>query len=250
MAYLNKNTLLAGILTLGFYSLGMSALVSSTAIAAPDTETPKPRLSSSTFQGKTTDNRYPATPQPDSNGNRRTALNHNHGLWVYDVLINLTADNDNDGHYSTFSVSLDVETNFSPRLVYAVLYLSQNNNPWSEYAVTGNFTVTGSGSADTVQIETNLESGYPSGYYDHYIEVYDAYDHSLLLNYGPNHSHHVRGLPFESYYDDSHYSPVTVSLSFSGAGSFTPYWLTGMIALLVYRRRSPNHTASPGKPDR
>ncbi len=243
MTYLNIKTL---------YGFLIALMIASAPIAAANSANAEPRLSTSTFQGTATSNHYPANTSRKTRSSPadRTISHHYHGLWIFDVLINLTTDNDNDGHYSTFSVSLDVDTHFSPRLVYAVLYISQNNEPWSEYAVTGNFTVTGSGAADTVQIETNLESGYPSGYYDHYIEIYDAYDHSLLLSYGPNHSHHVRGLPFESYYDDSLYSPVTVSLSFSGTGSVTPYWLTAMITLLIYRRRSSKPTAHPGKPDR
>lgn len=225
----------------------------------------EPRLSTTTIAGATTYNRYQAAAalgeKNQSVGQKRTTRNHNHGLWFFDVLINLTNDHDYDGHYSSFTVSIDLEGSFSPRLVYAVLYISHNGGAWTEYAVTNNFNVTGSGIADTIEIETTLESGYTSGYYDHYIEIFDAYDDTLLLSYGPNDSQHVNNLPFESYYDDlfytgddsyylnttfhsggyyshsSYHSPLNVSLSLSGTGSFTPYPIAGLLALLAYRRR-------------
>lgn len=237
------------ILSLFIALAGLTVLYTQSAIA---TENP-PRLSTSTYQNTTTKNHYPSTSTKTEDKSRTIQTHNDHGLWIYDVQISLNTDNDNDGLYSTFSVSVDIDSSYNPRTVYAVLYLRTESGPWLEYAVTNSFIVTGTGSADAVAIETNLESGYPGGYYDHYIEVYDAYDDSLLITYGPDQSRHVFGLPFESDHHDIHYtygyqynssggygyygSSANVSVSFTGSGSTTLYSLLGLLALVFYKRR-------------
>jgi len=153
-----------------------------------------------------------------------------------------------DGHYSNFNLTLDLDTSFAATTVYAVLYLASEGGPWNEYAVTGNFTVSGRGSADTFSLNAELDSGYPSGYYNHYIEIYDAYTHELIGLYGPEDSWHLYGLPIESRAHDSEFTFGTdISLSFSGTGSIGP----GLIALLasgiVMRRRQNRRTAVSGR---
>jgi len=174
----------------------------------------------------------------------RQVSNHNHGLWFFDVSIGFTTDHDYDGHYSAFTISLDLETDLSPTSVYAVFYLVDGYGTRLEYAVTSDFVVSGYNSDDAIFIETRLDSGYRSDYYDHYIEIYDAYSHSLLLHYGPENNHHFHHLPFESHYWDTRGgSYASVSLSFGGAGSlsFAPLLLlTCLITVAARRRHSQN----------
>ena len=218
-----------------------------------------PRISTITFQGDTNSQSFPSIPlQSDFSANQpaitqpaltqpaltqqRNTLNFiNSGFFIFDVSISLTFDNDQDGHYSSFSVSLDVDSSFPSRSVYAVMYLSQNNGPLFEYAVTGNFTVSGSGPFDTVFIETDLDSGYPSGFYDHHIEIYDARDDTLLQTFGPEQSNNLRRLPIESFQNDTIFTTVGVasggvSLSFSGSGSAGQVFLSGLFLLVLFRR--------------
>ena len=223
------------------------------------------RISTTTFQGISKSYEYSAIEDTDSahgsnngsnNGDKdgeysqagkpgkeRTVQHHNHGLSVFDVVIGLNTDLDFDGHYSTFSVELDLDANFEAHTVYAVLYLRQNNGPWFEYAVTSDFQVAGNSTQDSVFIETSLDSGYPSGYYDHYLEVYDAYDNSLLLTYGPDQSFHVTNLPFESYSDDHFVSTASVQLTFTGSGSFAPLSLLTFLSLALLRSRYRSSTS-------
>lgn len=159
-------------------------------------------------------------------------------LWIFDVTLNLNTDHDHDGHYSNFSLTLDLDTTFTATTVYAVLYLANEGGPWNEYAVTGNFTISGSGSADTFSLNAELDSGYPSGYYNHYIEVYDAYTHELIGTYGPDDSHQFFGLPIESrMHDDELHFGTDISLSFSGTGSMGPITLLLSLGCLLIRRR-------------
>jgi hypothetical protein len=169
----------------------------------------------------------------------RRIASHNPLLWIFDVVLHLHTDYDHDGHYSNFSLTIDFDTSLTATTVYAVLYLAHEGGPWNEYAVTGNFTIDGSGSADSFSLTAELDSGYPSGYYNHYIEVYDAFTHELIGVYGPNESHHLSGLPIESrMHDESISFGTDISLSFSGTGSVAPLPLLALGLLIgVYRRR-------------
>ena len=162
----------------------------------------------------------------------RTVHNQQYGLWLYDVAIGLNSDNDNDGHYSDFSITVDFDTSLITSMVYAVLYVSIDDGPWNEYAVSGNFTIDGASSSDAYTIHATLDSGYPTGYYNHYIELYDAYSHDFIASYGPDDHHNFYHLPFESSVHDyiSGFSSH-VSLQFSGTGSIGPLSL-GILALV------------------
>jgi len=152
-------------------------------------------------------------------------------LWVFDIALDLHTDYDQDGHYSNFSLSIDLDTSLTATTVYAVLYLASEGGPWNEYAVTGNFTVSGRGSADTFSLLAELDTGYPSGYYDHYVEIYDANTHELIGSYGPADSHLFVGLPIESSFLDNSVSFGTdISLTFTGTGAMD----SGPLCLLAF----------------
>ena len=104
--------------------------------------------------------------------------------------------------------------------LYAVLYLSLQDNNWTKYAVSSNFIVQGSGTHDAYTIETNLDSGYPRDYYDQYIELYDANSHKLLIGYGPTDSYCLQGLSIESsHHDNRSLLSNDLTLSLSGTGT-------------------------------
>jgi len=227
-------------------------------IAAEVTAEVEPRrLSSSRIAGTTSHSSYPALafgPAKSDALNRQqekapvrqiATARHSGSTWIYSADIQLTSDPDLDGHYSGFSINIDVDT-LSPALpVYAVLYLSYQNGPWNEYLVSGNFTVSGSVSSDAIFIETTLEQGYPSGHYDHLIEIYDAGTHGLLTSYGPNQSSFHVGLAFEGNLHEGIGVTTSVALSFTGTGSFAPGF--ALLALPVWwmrRRRSALPTIS------
>ena len=170
-------------------------------------------------------------------------------LWVFDITLDLGTDYDQDGHYSDFSLSLDLDTTLTSTSVYAVLYLAADGGPWNEYAVTGNFTISGRGSADTFSLQAELDRGYPSGYYDHYIEIYDAHSHELIGTYGPADSHLFAGLPVEGRSNDTFLNNTVVSfgadvgfgnnvnLSIAGTGALSPGAFVLLTFFLLARRR-------------
>lgn len=178
-------------------------------------------------------NKTPTTPD-------RQIAEYNPVLWIFDVALDLHSDYDHDGHYSTFNLTLDLDTNLSASTVYAALYLATDGGPWNEYAVTSNFTVRGRGSEDTFSLQAELDSGYPRGYYNHHIEIYDAYSHELIGSYGPADSHQFHGLPMESRIHEDQFSIGTdITLSFSGTGSMDIELLAlCVIVTLRCRRKS------------
>ena len=92
-----------------------------------------------------------------------------HGdVLIYDVSTDLVSDFDYDGYFHRYSIAIDVDTVF-----------------------------------DTSYIETELADGYPAGYYDLRIEVYDTETGAWLASYGPYDDASLSALPLEDSYEDS-----------------------------------------------
>lgn len=188
---------------------------------------------------------YPSPMIADKAGNdpiRKPAAvrqinSHNYNFWINQASVRLNTDHDHDGHYSSFTLTVDVDTHLVAPAVYAVLYLSLTDNNWIEYAVSSNFTVRGSGSFDAFTIDADLDSGYPSGYYNHYIEIYDAYTHDFLIGHGPGESSAFYGLPIESSYHDNRFVLSSdITLSFTGTGSLGLPLLLPLACAWSFRR--------------
>jgi len=64
--------------------------------------------------------------------------------------------------------------------------LSYEGGPWNEYAVSDDFYIEGLAADDNYIIDTDLLTGYPTGFYDVLIEVYAARDGAFLTLSGPN----------------------------------------------------------------
>lgn len=196
-----------------------------------------------------------ATDQTRQPAAARQINSHNNNFWINQASVQLNTDYDHDGHYSSFTLTFDVDTHLIAPAVYAVLYLSQQDNNWIEYAVSSNFTVRGSGSYDAYTIDANLDSGYPSGYYDQYIEIYDAYSHEFLIGHGPRDSYSLQALPIESSYHDNRFTLSSdISLSFTGTGTFGIPLLLPLLSAWGYRRwmvrkQRPDNPKNNIKPD-
>jgi hypothetical protein len=66
------------------------------------------------------------------------------------------------------------------------------------------FPVRSDDSDDAYEVVTRLIDGYPTGYYDVLIELYDADYDLLVLNYGPYEDRDLAALPLEDSYRDSY----------------------------------------------
>jgi hypothetical protein len=64
--------------------------------------------------------------------------------------------------------------------------------------------VEGDVSDDAYEVVTRLTDGYPTGYYDVLIELYDEDDDLLAVNYGPYEDGDLAVLPLEDSYRDDY----------------------------------------------
>lgn len=143
---------------------------------------------------------------------------------VFDASTLLLNDDNNDGFYHRFSVTVDADTLFEHATVYADFYLSYEGGPWIYYASSDNYDIHTDSFDDSFTIETELADGYPTGYYDLRIKLYDAATDDYLLTYDSFDDSSLNAIPLEDsyrdedgYYDDGYFeTEIIVS---HGAGS-------------------------------
>jgi hypothetical protein len=167
---------------------------------------------------------------------------YSHGeVSVYDASTELISDFDHDGFFHRYSVAIDVDSIFDTSYIYARLYLSYQGGPWNYYASSDNYFIHGDSELDTFVIETELADGYPAGYYDLRIEIYDVETNTWLTSYGPYDDASLYALPLEDSYEDSlHelvYYPIETEVIVTSHGGALS-WLLLTSPLLVWRLRS------------
>ena len=166
---------------------------------------------------------------------------HSADFILYDASTELISDFDHDGFYHRFNVLIDVDTVVDTAYIYAELYLSYEGGPWNHYATSDNYHIHNDSELDSFIIETELADGFPPGYYDMRIEVYDADYDEWLLSYGPYDDASLSVLPLEdSYHDDNDtvvIYPVETKLVVAGHGGSMSWWLLLLPALIVVTRR-------------
>lgn len=172
--------------------------------------------------------------KPAAGGNK--AQKHDGHVWVDYASVGLSSDLDGDGYYTRISLDFDVDTDYLITDVYARLFLSLEQGPWVEYAATDNFAVQAIG-GDSYYVDTDLVEGFPPGYYDLRIEVYDAVDDYLLATYGPRDSAEVTLLPLEDEFEDDVFvnepvGVITISDS-GGGGSFGGLAMLALVFLML-----------------
>ncbi len=153
-------------------------------------------------------------------------------FWFYTADVVLFNDDDFDGFYWGIDLLFDADTYYDVADVFAVVYLSYEGGPWNEYAVTDSFQLYGASGDDEYVLVTELVSGYPTGYYDVLIELFDSYDGAFLASYGPEDTSELSLLPLEdSNRDDPHFDvPVVIS---HGGGGATSWWMISLMLLLL-----------------
>lgn len=164
---------------------------------------------------------------------RRPALLTMNDVWFYSTESTLRVDADRDGYFHAFSIAFDAELRYGDAQVYAQLYLSLEGGPWNHYATTEVFTLEAAGPADGYVVDTSLELGYPRGHYDVLIELYEAYDQTLIASAGPEESYALTALPLEDAGRDR------VDTQGSGHGGGGGLGLAGLLSLagIGLRRR-------------
>ncbi len=159
-------------------------------------------------------------------------------ITIFDAFTTLISDFDGDGFYHRFSVAIDADTVYSTSWVFADLYLSYEGGPWNYYASSDNFHIHGDSELDIYVVETELAEGFPAGYYDIRIELFDVETGELLHVYGPYDDDSLSALPLEdSVYDDDYYSTgVTTEVIVAGHGGLGWMFIAAFALVGVLRR--------------
>jgi len=149
---------------------------------------------------------------------------------IFDAQSLISRDDDGDGFYQRLKVSFDADVSGETAWVYAKLYLSLEGGPWNHYFTTEVFPIVGNASDDDYEVVTRLVDGYPTGYYDVLIELYDADYDLLVVNYGPYEDRDLAVLPLEDSYRDNDWD----SEETGGGGAVDPgIWLLAALALVT-----------------
>jgi hypothetical protein len=156
--------------------------------------------------------------------------------YIYDADVELFDDFDADGFFTFLSVRIDADSLRNSAYVYAELYLSPDGTTWEHYHSTDDFWIGGATGDDEIFVETELVSGYPSGYYDLLIEIYDADLGTYSDEFGPNQSDGMGLLPLEDVTRDPEPQPVVIH---GGGGAFGWIWLPALL-LAGWRGRRRN----------
>ncbi len=123
---------------------------------------------------------------------------------IFDAQAVMSWDDDDDGFYHRLRVNFDPDVSGDEAWVYARLFLSLEGGPWNHIYTTEVFPINGDASDDAYEVVTRLIDGYPTGYYDVLIELYDADYDLLVVNYGPYEDRDLSVLPLEDSYRDSY----------------------------------------------
>lgn len=151
-------------------------------------------------------------------------------FWIYDAMTRLSGDIDGDGFYHQIDVTFDADVDFGTAAVYARLFVSYEGGPWNHYFTTDVFFIDGDSTTDLYTVSTHLLEGYPTGYYDVLIELYEASWDEFVADYGPFEDPALRVLPLEDLARDDYYT------SDGGGGAFDLYGVIGLLGLLFVRR--------------
>ena len=216
-------TIAAGLLGLSMLSAGIASAETRelsirqglTAERASTVDTPQFKADDDALPLKSADGNRSARKAPSAD---MQALNGD--FWIFDATAIIRDDFDGDGFFTRLEVTFDADTVFNTADVYAVLYLSLEGGDWIEYGSTDTFRINGSSAFDEYFFDSDLVSGFPTGYYDVLIDLYDTFDNSLVATFGPDDSGELFDLPLESQNLDSAQPPVVVISNEGGGGSF------------------------------
>lgn len=123
-------------------------------------------------------------------------------FWIYDARTELAGDEDHDGFFYRLRLTFDADVDIGGADVYAMLYLSYEEGPWNHYYTTDVFYILEDSFDDDYEVVTQLLEGYPTGYYDLLIELYDADLDVLVATYGPYEDVALDNIPLEDQWRD------------------------------------------------
>lgn len=172
---------------------------------------------------------------------RHESLQYDSGdFWIYDTDIEYNIDIDYDGYFSGFTLALDADTVYSSAPVYFIAYIGDGEY-FDAFHVSSVFYLNGDTTGDTFYLDNTLLSGYPPGDYEVLVELYDAYDDTLVAYADGYIDNDLLYVPLES--DDYEYQPtntVVVVEEYGGSLNwFAILGLGGIVFMRILRTKQP-----------
>jgi hypothetical protein len=166
------------------------------------------------------------------------------GYSITDVFTDLIADEDGDGYYSRFQITIDPDADFDSPLVYARVWVRARGGEWIEEYVTEDWRVNTSGTSDSYVLDADWVSGYPTSYYDVQVDLYDSATDLLIASAGSDRADFAQ-VPLEDRSRDVRPSsptpPIGGSSSSREGGGGAMEWgfalLLGALSLIAMRVR-------------
>lgn len=160
---------------------------------------------------------------------------------LFSIDTTLRYDDDHDGFYSQYEVTLDIDTADGHADLYAEVYLrGQSQGGWVYEHTTDVFSIHGLSSSDHYTFSADLLTGYDADYYDVLIEVYDANSQLHVLSIGSE-TNALSGLALEDQELDgviyeTYESSTAVDTEYGGAGQWD-LRLLFILAVILLRHR-------------
>ena len=175
------------------------------------------------------------TSTQSSDGQTTIANRYDQYFSIYDANVVLLSDLDGDGYHHALNVSFDVDVSIDSATVYAKLYLSRDGGPWSQYHTTGLINIYGNDYSDAYEVTTELEEGYPPGYYDVLIEVFSLNHSGIVTSQILDYYYLGKDVMLEDLSRDQGYYYEEVYYAY-GAGSFSLIWILLIFQVVIAAR--------------
>ncbi|HGG60498.1 MAG TPA: hypothetical protein ENK26_11395 [Gammaproteobacteria bacterium] len=151
------------------------------------------------------------------------------------VGLSLEDDFDHDGFFQFVRLDFSLRSRLPRADVFARVFVSFEGGPWNLFATTRKLALTNDAPL-AYAIESRLRTGYPSGYYDVLIEVFDDFSGQWLLSYGPYEDRALRAAPLESANRDEFSGSVSgLGYAVYGTGGLSAWGLLGLALLIRLR---------------
>ena len=150
---------------------------------------------------------------------------------VFELAYTLRDDRDGDGYFTSADVRIDVDAPYQSRSIYASLFLIDHHNNWIPLLDSTTTNINGFSNTDALRVDFVLDSGFDPQRYRLGAQIYDAWNHNLLVTATSPESTplHMESIEYDTngYYDDHH----------SRSGGATGIVLLAGLALLWNQRR-------------
>jgi len=145
---------------------------------------------------------------------------YNNSVWIVSVGSSVYSDADRDGFFSDFSIRFDADTEYLDARVYVRILLREGDQDYQLFHTSQTFDLYNYSLGDTYRVDGSLVSNYPANYYDVQVDLFDAYDGSLLDTVNASTHRTLSALPLESkdnvgVYSGNSHGPDTLADSTS-----------------------------------